>query len=67
MNQKRKFTPLRSKRWQKEDSDPEDDFDGFEEEEEVTDVEDLLVLLKELLLECRKLNTTLSLPPLTRT
>lgn len=53
-NRKRPYTPTK---WRKEDSDQEGDSQDFEEEEE--DLKDLLALLKELLDECRKLNSAL--------
>lgn len=54
MNSKRKFNP----KWQKEDSDLEDDSGEFEEDDKV--VEDLRNLLKELFTECQKLNLTIT-------
>ena len=54
-NKKRVFTPTK---WQKEDSDLEDDSEEFDEEEEA-ELRDLKDLLRELLNECRRLNTAL--------
>lgn len=53
--QKRKFTPSK---WQKEDSDPEDDSAEFDAEEEA-ELKDLKDLLRELLDVCRKLSIQL--------
>lgn len=51
MNQKRSFNP----KWQKDDSDLEDDSHEFEEEE-LPEFVELKGLLKELLEVCKKLN-----------
>lgn len=68
MNQKRKFTlPNYNKKWhmENEDSDPEEDSVEFEEDE--AELEDLKNLLRELLSECRKLNTSLKTSSITET